>query len=152
MSIYRILDESARSWWYHRDLRKAGNTREARKRERFSIRGHVRDLRRARDDGGYLSVGRGGWSLHYPNGTLSHYGGLDEPIPRCALALGIPVVDTTTIPDSKVYETITIPLAAIGREPDPAPWGSCSYAPLTEVARRKAALGATLYNFEGVSS
>lgn len=46
-SIYRLLNQNAKNWWYHKDLRKSGDNQEARKRERRSIKDAVRTIRNA---------------------------------------------------------------------------------------------------------
>lgn len=145
-TIYSILDRDARRWWYNADLRRAGMVKEARNRERDSIKRNAQTLRKALR-GGWLSIGRGGWTLHYEKGArLSHYGGLDEPIPQCCLLLHIPIIDTTTIPDDRITETIRFPMAAFEGECDEPPYNSLSFAPLDHVASLYKGLGATLYN------
>lgn len=63
-SIYRILNRETKNWWYHRQLRKEGNETEARKRERDSIKHGIEMLRDVIQHGGYLSLGRRGWSVN----------------------------------------------------------------------------------------
>lgn len=68
--------------------------------------------------------------------------------------LKIPFIDTRTIPDRMIYETVSLPMVCDPqRKPDSAPYGSLSFAPLAVVAAAKKALGATVRNcpldFEG---
>lgn len=149
MIIYSILNQKAKSWWYHVELRAQGRIEEARRGERRLIRDSVRRLREARDNGGWLTIARGGWALHYRHGArIEHYGGLDQPIPQACLLLGIPIIDRTTIPDDSVIGTLRFPMIGFAGHIDPEPWGSMSYAPLDYVARLYQGLGATVYNKE----
>ena len=93
-TLYGILDEQARAWWYHAKLRREGKATEARKRERDSIRGNVRSLRQAIEHGGHLEIGEAGWVL-FIDGILHYHRGYyaRNAIPRCCPLLGIPVVD-----------------------------------------------------------
>lgn len=146
MQVYGLLDRAARSWWYNRQLRERGQIAEARKRERASIRDKARDLKQARANGGFVTVGRGGWTLHIDRShTLKGYGDLSDVIPQCALLLGLPVVDSTTIPDEKIHLTLALPFAQVGASPR-AEYGSFDPAPIEVVARMYAELGATVYN------
>jgi len=148
MTIYPILNQSAKNWRHIRQLREQGRVKEARRMERSRILAHVGALRQAVQNGGFLTNGRGGWTLHTDSySTLSHcYPGMEQATPRCAVLLGIPCIDSTTIPDNKLAETINLPLAGAGGYSDPEPWGPLSVAPLEHVAGLYQALGATLYN------
>ena len=150
-SIYKILDDSARDWWYHRQLREQGKHQEARRHERRAILDNVRVLRECLENGGYAMNSRHGWRVQYREfASLSHcYPGLDRPMMRCCLKLGIPVCDTTTVPESAVIEMIRLPMASL--DPDPVPengYGSMSFAPVSYVFRLYRELGATIYNLE----
>lgn len=147
MSVYSLLDQNTRRWWYHRQLRDNGEIQEARRRERRSIRDAIRSFRETIKNGGYLSVGRGGWTLHIDNGhTWSGYGEMDEPIVQAAMRIGIPTINTLTMSFDNALQTISLPMVGISRIDDP-PYRSLSYAPLQYVAEEYRKLGATLYNF-----
>ena len=62
--IYRTLNNEAKNWWYHLELRKKGHIVEARKRERGAIKNKIKNLRKILEVGGYLSLGNAGWTLH----------------------------------------------------------------------------------------
>ena len=145
LRVYRVLDTDARRWWYHRRLRDDGSTAEARRRERASIREQVRRLRTTLANGGYLHVGRGGWSLHVSDASrLEGHGGIGDAIPQACLLVGIPVLDTTTVPDENLLPLLRLPMIGIQRC-DPEPWSSTSFAPFARVVPRYVALGATLH-------
>ena len=147
--LYRILNEQAKVWWYHRRLREQGLEEEARKREREAILDDVRVLRAALQNGGFLTHGRGGWTLHYGkwNRLQCRCPGLDAAIPQACLLLGIPVLDTTTIPDERIGEVINFPMPNPVPNPEPeGGYGPFDHAPFDHVARLYIALGATVYN------
>jgi hypothetical protein len=147
MLLSDLLLQKAQLWWYHKQLRDQGNTEEANRRERLSVLSTLRDLKNAKKNGGWCSVGRGGWTLHpKPGVQVSNYGDMESEYPQACLILGIPVIDSTTIPDSKITVTPMFPMASL--TPDDPPWGSCSYAPVAVVAALYAALGATLHNIK----
>ena len=150
-SIYKILDDSARSWWYHRQLREQGKHQEARRCERRAILDKVRVLRECLENSGYAMNSRHGWRIHYKEwANLSHcYPGLDQPMMRCCLKLGIPVCDTTTVPESNVIDIIRLPMASPNPDPEPeSGYGSMSFAPVSYVFGLYQKLGATIYNLE----
>ena len=151
--LYGILNGDAKAWWYHAKLRRDGNVIEARRRERQSILDKVGSLREAITNGGFLSIGRGGWSLNMSrHHRLSGYeSDIDFPIAQACILLGIPILDSTTIPDERILETIRMPMAAPEGEADAEPEGgyhSFSLAPFPVVARMYVAIGATVYNLD----
>lgn len=123
-TIYSLLNKHTKNWWYHAKLRKEGNIQEARKRERQSIKDDIKTLRDClKSPGGYASVGRGGWSVHYSNewgkGTLQGYGGMNEAMIQCCLKLGIPVVNTRDCDLEVAYNACKLPLVAAVRQDRP---------------------------------
>ena len=151
-SLYKILDTKARNWHYFKELRRRGKTEEARVKERASICDSVRVLRQALDNGGYCQVGRGGWAIYYAcHSRLEHYGGIDADMVRACIKVGIPVIDTLTIPDQDIAKTINLPMITLAHW-DNSPYNSISYAPLAYVLPLYQALGATIYNWKGVSN
>lgn len=93
-------------------------------------------------EGGHLSVGRGGFTLHYRYGaTLSGYD--CDAIKAQSIAAGPPVIDSRLVERGAALQlAVNGPLVAVGREPDYAPWHSLSYTPLSAVAAAYAAAGA----------
>jgi hypothetical protein len=147
MLLSDLLLEKAQNWWYHKQLRDQGNIEEADRRERLSILSTLRDLKDAKKNDGWCSVGRGGWTLHPRAGTsVSCFGGLDSEYPQACLIMGIQLIDTTTVPDSEIMKSCLFPMASM--IPDEPPWGSCSYAPVAVVAALYEVLGATLHNIK----
>lgn len=145
-NIFILLRQHAKGWWYFKELRSQGKNTEAREKEHKSTRSHIDQLRETIKNGGYLSIGRGGWTLHIDDGhTLGHYGGIEADIPQACKLLNIPIIDSTTIDDDLIVHTLSIPLVGIKRT-DQAPFHSMAYAPLKLVAQRYKNLGATVYN------
>lgn len=103
-------------------------------------------------EGGHLSIGRGGFTLHYRDGAmLSGYG--CEAIKAQSIAAGLPVIDSRCVAfDLAVQLALGGPLVAVGREPEPAPWHCLSYAPLHSVAIRYAAAGAEIWNIPDIET
>jgi hypothetical protein len=102
--------------------------------------------------GGHLSIGRGGFTLHYRDGAMrSGYG--CEPIKAQSIKAGLPVIDSRGVAfDVVVHLTLAGPLVSVGREAEPAPWHGLSYAPLQAVALRYAAAGAEVWNIPGLET
>lgn len=103
-------------------------------------------------EGGHLSIGRGGFILHYRNGAM--LSGYDcEAIKAQSIAAGLPVIDSRLVEFVAAAQlAVKGPLVAVGREPDPAPWHSLSYAPLSAVAAAYAAAGAEVWNIADIQT
>lgn len=98
MKILSLLRSDAKSWWYHAQLRKHGDNKEASILERRSVRSKVDTLRKAR----YFSIGRGGATVWMnDNSYLSTYA--DTAVIECCKLLGIKGYDTRAIDD---FDTI----------------------------------------------
>ena len=153
-TLYALLNKDAKSWWYHAQLRDRGQVEEARRRERESIRSTINSLRKClAAPGGYMSVGRGGWTLHYGRGSsVQGYGRMDALDVQAAKLVGVPIINSLTIDDNTIYDVISLPMVAVDGNPDDPwdgdkPYGSMSYAPLEYVAAKYRELGAELHNF-----
>lgn len=143
-SLYRLMNDDVKRWWYFRQLRDHGATKEARQKERQSILSSLKTWRQVIADKGYLRLGEFGSSLHYKNGTLS---GFDpELYITVARRLGVPIIDCREMLMSERFKAINFPLIAIGREPDREPWHVLSYAPLAYVADLYRQAGAIVEN------
>jgi len=99
-------------------------------------------------EGGHLSIGRGGFSLHYEAGWLSGYD--CETVKAAAIAAGLPVIDSRMVDLGKVADlAVPGPMIAVGKLADPPPWRALSYAPLAAVAKAYARAGAEARNVSG---
>ncbi len=101
---------------------------------------------------GYLSIGRGGFVLHFDDGgTLSGYD--IETVKVECIAAGLPVIDSLGVSlEDLVDIAVAGPMVAVGREPDPEPRNALSYAPLQEVALAYAAAGAEIWNLPEIEA
>jgi len=109
---------------------------------------HTEELisRALRTEGGHLSIGRGGFALHFDRGcTLSGYD--CDAVKAACIARGLPVIDSRAVPFEAVVElAVSGPMIAVGRAPDPSPWHALSDAPLQVVADAYRAAGAEVVN------
>jgi hypothetical protein len=103
-----------------------------------------------RTEGGHLSIGRGGFTLHYACGaTLSGYD--CETIKAVCIAAGVPVIDSRMVAFEDVVRlAVRGPMAAVGEEPSSPPYHAFSYAPLATLADAYRAAGAEVFNIPGV--
>ena len=153
-NLYTLLNNDAKRWWYHRQLREQGQAAEARKRERDSIREHIKVLKTAV----FATVGRGGWSIYYVwdythskdhLSKLCGYGDTSEPMIQACIMLDIPVCNSITISDDNIYETIRFPLPAHPENSmlgNPDAYHSLDYAPFSDVFAMYKKIGAEVYN------
>jgi hypothetical protein len=91
-TVYGILDESARKWWYHAQLRKQGQVVEARAKERASIRSNIAKLREAKRNKGYAIALRGRHLFFIAKHTYESGYSPVETVALCKF-VGIPVLD-----------------------------------------------------------
>src|SRR5208283_5549300 len=84
--------------------------------------------------GGHLSIGRGGYSLHFERGArLSGYD--CAAVKAACIAAGLPVIDSRMVEfDTVARLAINGPMVAVGEPPSAPPYHALSYAPLAEVA------------------
>lgn len=98
--------------------------------------------------GGYLSIGRGGFSLHFGRGA--HLSGYDcETVKAACIAAGLPVIDSRMVDFAAVARlAVNGPMIAVGEPPSPPPFHAFSYAPLGVVAAAYRTAGAEVWNLE----
>jgi hypothetical protein len=99
-----------------------------------------------RTKGGHLSIGRGGFTLHYAGSArLSGYD--CKPVKAWCIAAGLPVIDSRMVAFEEVVRlAVRGPMVPVGEEPSPQPYHALSYAPLIEVASAYRAAGAEVFN------
>lgn len=96
-------------------------------------------------EGGHLSIGRGGFTLHYDHARLSGYD--CDSIKAEAIAAGLPVIDSREVPFELVAVlAISGPMVAVNQEPSARPWHGLAYAPLPHVATAYRRAGAEVHN------
>jgi hypothetical protein len=103
-SIYSLLNNETKNWWYFKDLRKNGKCDLARQKERASILSDIKFLRQVIKHKGYLHLGNAQWGIYIdkPNKgreslsgyyDLGRYTYMEEICKR----LGILIIDTRKI-------------------------------------------------------
>jgi len=101
--------------------------------------------RALRTPGGHLSIGRGGFTLHYEHARLSGYD--CDAIKKAAIAAGLPVIDSRMIPFELAAKlAVSGPMIAVNEPASPRPWHGLSYAPLEAVAAAYRRAGAEVIN------
>ncbi len=102
-------------------------------------------------EGGHLSIGCGGFILHFGNG--SRLSGYDcDRIKACCIEAGLPVIDSRMVDfDQVVRLSVNGPMAAVGRDADSQPWHALSFAPLSVVAKAYQEAGAEVSNIPVVA-
>ena len=147
-AVARQIRAKARAWWYHQDLRRWGNFTEARRREHDSIRSCIRQLREAREAGGFLHIGRGGSTFYYTEDSRVEYCGHDT---QWITDAGILTVDTTTVPNEDIWTVgVKWPIVVVQRETRYvrpfAECGSLDYCRIGDMLEHYRAVGATIMN------
>jgi len=102
-------------------------------------------MRALATEGGHLSLGRGGFTLHYDNGRLSGYD--CEAVKVEAIAAGLPVIDSREVP----FEIVAVlavsgPMVAVNQDPSARPWHGLAYAPLAYVGSAYRRAGAEVHH------
>jgi hypothetical protein len=99
-----------------------------------------------RTEGGHLSIGRGGFTLHFGRGArLSGYD--CESFKACCIAVGLPVIDSRMVAFEDVVRlAVRGPMVAVGEEASSPPYHALSFAPLCVVAQAYRAAGAEVFN------
>lgn len=107
----RALRADARAWWYHRELRRSHQTREAVRRERESIRRGWETIQRGLASRGWVTYGYGGATFHYsPNARVD---GLHPYTLEAYEAAGIPILDLRGIDmDTLISIAVSGPIPA----------------------------------------
>jgi hypothetical protein len=109
-------------------------------------------IERAKEtEGGHLTIGRGGFTLHFDDGcTLSGYD-IDR-IKALCIAAGLPVIDSLCVAFDTVAElAISGPMVAVGSAPKFFLSRAFSYVALDEWVAAYRAAGAEIYNMPEVS-
>jgi hypothetical protein len=100
-------------------------------------------------EGGHLSIGRGGATLYFERGWLS--GCHEERIKAEAIAAGLPVIDSRSVPFDQVLDlAVRGPMVAVGEPPSPPPYHAFAYAPLAVVLEAYRGAGAEVFNIPAV--
>jgi hypothetical protein len=94
--------------------------------------------------GGHLSIGRGGFALHFDHSRLSGYD--CETVKAKAIASGLAVIDSRMVAFDIVAKlAVNGPMIAVN-QPATRPWHSLAYAPIEVVAAAYRKAGAEVLN------
>lgn len=153
-SIYALLNQDTKRWWYHAQLREQGNHEEARRRERQSILSSVETIRNAY----FFSVGAHGWTIYGReiekyggkcSSKLQGYGGIESADIQAAIRMGVPGYDNSHLEFTEgfVKKVYRAPLVSDTKdEPhEDGTYGSMSYAPATYLLAYWSEAGADIY-------
>lgn len=141
-TILGLLRDESRLWWAHNDWRAVNK----------AVRRDVEVFRALRDNGGCVTVGRGGCTAYFqPNARREGYDDITGCTPTVARKLGVLVVDTTTIPaDRLVHWAVCSPMPDFETSrfgtAQGQPFGSLDSLTFQAWARLAATFGATVYN------
>ena len=96
-------------------------------------------------EGGHLSIGRDGATLHFERSRLS--GCAEDVVKAAAIAAGLPVIDSRNVPFETAWAlAVRGPMIAVGEAPSSPPCHAFSHAPLAFVAEAYRAVGAEVFN------
>lgn len=107
-SIYSILNNKAKIWYWHKELRQRGQIKEARMNERKTIRFHVDNLR----NGYLLSIGDFGSHLNWAKKESSGWtevSNIETMIELCN-RVNIPIVDSRGFTLDQKMKIIACPI------------------------------------------
>jgi len=144
--VFRDLRATAASWWRHRELRRTGETEQAKRLERQSV---LRDLGYLRQaallPNAHVICADGGTFLHLGWTTVSTLAPIERfPLAALAVARGTPFIDIRPISD--VIAFANLPCVARDGSVDPDPWGPGRSVSLTTYIDMVEGLGARILN------
>lgn len=144
--VLRVLRAEARSWWRHRELRRAGDYDQARQLERQAISRDIGYLRAALNNpNAYVSCGGGGTILHLGLTTVSLYAPVERfPLASLAVRLGTPLIDCRPVRD--IIAFANLPKVTMDGQIDPEPWALSSRVSLSAYVDAAERLGARIVN------
>jgi len=142
--VLRVLRAIAASWWRHNELRRTGQTRQAKRLERQTV---LRDLcylkQAATLPNAHVICGEGGTFLHLGWTTVSTFAPIERvPLAALAVARGTPFIDIRPVKDVTAFANL--PRVTRDGSVDPEPWGPCRSVSLTDYIDMVEALGARI--------
>lgn len=138
MKVYRILNNNAKNWWYFKELRKRGQHKEARLKERESILKEIGDIRKASKNG-YFAICRITDNLHYfskgqnSSSSVNAEKHKNRDYQKMIIASGIPTCSTEFLNEDDAYKLLSMPILKFNLDKDEnyirkdGKFSSCSY-------------------------
>ena len=102
-------------------------------------------------EGGHLSIGRGGYHLHFGDGARLSGFDVEATKAKC-IAAGLPVIDSRAMPIGIAAKlAVSGPMPAVGRPPSPCTPHALSYVAFKEWIEPWRQAGAEIHNMPEVS-
>ena len=144
--VLRVLRATAAFWWRHKELRRNGQPKLARRLERKVVLRDLDYLRQAATlPNAHVICGEGGTFLHLGWTTVSTFAPIERfPLAALAVAPGTPFIDIRPITD--VIAFANLPRVTRDGSVDPEPWGPGRQVSLTTYIDLVEQLGARITN------
>ncbi|UWR86279.1 hypothetical protein K4L05_18280 (plasmid) [Phaeobacter inhibens] len=144
--VLRVLRATAASWWRHKELRRTGQSAQARQLERDTVLRDLGYLRQAATlPNAHVICGKGGTFIHLGWTTVSTFAPIERlPLAALAVARGMPFIDIRPVTD--VIAFATLPRVARGGSVDPDHSGAGRSVSLTTYIDMVEKLGARITN------
>jgi hypothetical protein len=144
--VLRVLRATAASWWRHKKPRRAGQTRQAQRRERETVLRDLGYLKQAASlPNAHVICGEGGTFIHLGWTTVSTFAPIERfPLATLAVARGTPFIDIRPVTD--VIAFANLPRVARDGSVDPEPCGPGKSVSLTDYIDMVEGLGARILN------
>ncbi len=144
--VLRVLRATAASWWRHKELRRTGQARHAKRLERRTVLRDLGYLKQAASlPNAHVICGEGGTFLHLGWTTVSTFAPIERfPLAALAVARGTPFIDIRSVTD--VITFANLPRVARDGSVDAAPSGLGRSVSLTTYIDMVEKLGASIAN------
>lgn len=144
--VLRVLRATAASWWRHNELRRTGQTQQAKRLERQTV---LRDLgylkQAALLPNAHVICGEGGTFIHLGWTTVSTVAPIERfPLATLAVARGTPFIDIRPVTD--IIAFANLPRVTQDGSVDPEPWGPGRSVSLNDYIDMVEKLGARIAN------
>jgi hypothetical protein len=142
----RVLRATAASWWRRKELRRTGQTRDAKRLERQTVLRDLGYLKQAAIlPNAHVICGEGGTLLHLDWTTVSTFAPIERfPLATLAVARGTPFIDIRPVTD--VIAFANLPRVTRDGSVDPDPCGPGRSLSLTVYIEMVEGLGASIAN------
>lgn len=144
--VLRVLRAIAASWWRHKELRRTGQSAQARQLERETVLRDLGYLRQAATlPNTHVICGEGGTFVQLGWTTVSTFAPIERfPLAALAVARGTPFIDIRPVTD--VIAFANLPRVTRDGSVDPEPWGPGRAVSLTAYINMVEELGARIVN------
>ncbi|SEK03622.1 hypothetical protein MAA5396_04295 [Marinovum algicola] len=144
--VLRVLRATAASWWWHKELRRTGQTLLAQRLERQTVLRDLGYLRQAATlPNAHMICGKGGTFIHLGWTTVSTLAPIERfPLAALAVARGTPFIDIRHVTD--VIAFANLPRVVRDGSVDPVHSGAGRSVSLTSYIDMVEKLGARITN------